>query len=134
MSLPIQSYPYPHDQLTNQPTNQLTASPKQDNYNTALQNVDILVMPTLPFAAPKHNVLDKPLDIISSTLGMTANTSPYDATGHPAISIPVGFVPAKDDASVKLPVGMMLVGRKFEEVLLLQVAGAWEKGCDWKSC
>jgi amidase len=55
------------------------------------------------------------------------------ASGHPALSMPVGFSPAQDDPSVQLPVGLQIVGRKFDDVLLLKVAASWEKYYDWKS-
>lgn len=55
------------------------------------------------------------------------------ASGHPALSIPVGFSPALEDPSVRLPVGLQLVGRKFEDALLLKVAASWENRYDWKA-
>jgi len=53
------------------------------------------------------------------------NTSPFDVTGHPALSINAGF-------SDGLPVGMMIVGRKFDEGTVLNVAYAYEKIRDVK--
>ena len=51
---------------------------------------------------------------------MIQNTSPFDVTGHPALSINAGF-------SDGLPVGMMIVGRMFDDVTVLNVAYAYEK-------
>ena len=48
------------------------------------------------------------------------NTCPFNLTGHPALSINAGF-------SAGLPVGMMIVGRKFDESTVLNVAFAYEK-------
>ena len=48
------------------------------------------------------------------------NTAPFSVTGHPALSINAGF-------SEGLPVGMMIVGRKFDETTVLKVAFAYEK-------
>ena len=48
------------------------------------------------------------------------NTSPFNLTGHPALSINAGF-------SCGLPVGMMLVGKKFDEATLLNAALAYER-------
>ena len=48
------------------------------------------------------------------------NTCPFNLTGHPALSINAGF-------SEGLPVGMMIVGRKFDETTVLNVAFAYEK-------
>jgi amidase len=62
---------------------------------------------------------------------MIYNTAPYNGIGHPALTTPVGFVPTKDNEKIKLPVGMQIVGRKFEDLTCLKVAAAWEKanGC-----
>lgn len=53
-------------------------------------------------------------------LGMIRNTAPFNATGHPALSINAGF-------SEGLPCGMMIVGRMFDDLTVLQVARAFEK-------
>ena len=41
-------------------------------------------------------------------------------TGHPALTINAGF-------SDGLPVGMMIVGKKFDEATVLNVAFAYER-------
>ena len=51
---------------------------------------------------------------------MTANTSPFDISGHPALSINAGV-------SEGLPIGMMIVGKHFDETSVLQAAYAFEK-------
>lgn len=104
----------------------------KDEYDRAFKDFDVLITPTTPFAAPRHALYDRPDARLSAAIGLTFNTSPLDATGHPAISIPVGFVLAPDDANVRLPVGMQLIGPKFGELLLLQVAGSWEYANNWK--
>ena len=48
------------------------------------------------------------------------NTAPFDVTGHPALSINAGL-------SDGLPVGMMIVGKKFDEATVLNVAYTYEK-------
>ena len=50
----------------------------------------------------------------------STNAQPFNVSGHPAISINAGF-------SDGLPVGMMIVGRRFDEETVLNVAYAWEK-------
>lgn len=94
----------------------------------------MLITPTTPFTAPRHATEDQgPAERLQNALGLTFNTSPFDATGHPAISIPVGFVRARDDPSIELPVGMQVIGPKFGESLLFKVTGSWEKCYDWKN-
>ena len=56
---------------------------------------------------------------------MVVNTAPFDATGHPALSINAGF-------SEGLPVGMMIVGKQFDDATVLKVAHAFEQLRDAK--
>ncbi|KAJ7392126.1 hypothetical protein OS493_013498 [Desmophyllum pertusum] len=95
-------------------------------YDEALQKYDVLILPTIPKKAPvlpQGNPTMK--EYLAKTSGLNSNTSPFDVTGHPALSINAGF-------SDGLPVGMMIVGRKFEEATVLNVAYAYEKVRDAK--
>ena len=56
---------------------------------------------------------------------MIRNTAPFDVTGHPAMSVPCGL---SDD----LPIGLMLVGRHWNESTIYKAADAYEKSHDWK--
>ena len=49
------------------------------------------------------------------TKGMSRSLHPFNVTGHPAITINAGFVDG-------LPCGIMVVGKMFDEVIVLQVA------------
>ena len=51
---------------------------------------------------------------------MVVNTAPFDYTGHPALTLNVGH-------SDGLPVGGMIVGKRFGETKVLQVAYALEQ-------
>jgi Asp-tRNA(Asn)/Glu-tRNA(Gln) amidotransferase A subunit family amidase len=55
---------------------------------------------------------------------LSRNTAPANRTGLPAISVPCGFASG-------LPVGLMLIGRAFEEERLLHTATAYEATTDW---
>ena len=57
---------------------------------------------------------------------MVENTCPFNITGHPALTINAGF------NSMKLPVGMMIIGRHHDDVTVLKVAHAYEKLRDSK--
>ncbi|KAI1499578.1 amidase signature domain-containing protein [Biscogniauxia marginata] len=106
-----------------------------DAYDNALKEFDVLVMPTLPYPPPRLSenlYAEGPLKFRSRTRGIQANTCPFNNSGHPALSLPVGFAPAREDPSVKLPIGMQIVGRKYADVDCLKVAAAWEKAFDWK--
>jgi aspartyl-tRNA(Asn)/glutamyl-tRNA(Gln) amidotransferase subunit A len=51
-------------------------------------------------------------------------TAPFNLTGHPAICIPAGF-------SGGLPLSIQLVGRAFEEAMLLRISHAFEQATEW---
>jgi amidase len=89
-------------------------------YDAALAEVDVLVMPTLPVVAfdiPSGGT--DPDEVLSYTAGLMPNTCPFDVTGHPATSVPAGL-------SDGLPVGLMIVGRQFDDGMCLRVAQAYE--------
>lgn len=87
------------------------------------KRVDVIVCPTLPFTAtPVGDVLVEiadgaPEDMLSAIMQFTGVPS---LTGLPALSVPCGF----DDNG--LPIGMQLIGRPFDESLLLQVGAAYQ--------
>lgn len=89
-------------------------------YDAALENADVLAMPTTPQRAQPIPVNPDLRTYLGTTLTMIHNTCPFDITGHPAISLPCG------DAD-GLPVGLMFVGRHFQEGALLGAASAYEK-------
>ena len=96
------------------------------SYDRALAEVDILAMPTTPMKAHKHQTDLDTQGIIAHGWDMLDNTAPFNMTGHPAISIPCG-------KSNGLPVGLMLVGRHFEETTLFRAAHAFEQHVDWET-
>jgi Asp-tRNA(Asn)/Glu-tRNA(Gln) amidotransferase A subunit family amidase len=98
----------------------------KEEHARVLQHVDVLVTPTAPVAAPR-------IDATTVTLGgmqhrirgpgsgmISRNTSPSNATGLPAITVPCGFTTAG------LPIGLQFIGKPFEETGLLQIAQAYE--------
>lgn len=90
-------------------------------YDSALQQADLLVMPTLPMKAtplPGPNASRE--EYVARALEMIPNTSPFDVTGHPALTVPCG-------TSGGLPVGMMLIGRHWEDGTVLRVGHAFEQ-------
>jgi amidase len=65
-------------------------------------------------------------ETVLRALEMLANTSPFDVTGQPAMSVPCAM-------SGGLPIGMMLIGRDYDESTILRASHAFEKSVDWKS-
>ncbi|ELY41917.1 amidase [Natronorubrum tibetense] len=91
-----------------------------DAYDEALSDVDVLAMPTTPQTAHEVDESISRLEAIDRALNMLHNTSPFDVTGHPAISVPAGR--AND-----LPVGLMLIGERFADATVLSSANAFER-------
>jgi amidase len=95
-------------------------------YDRALADYDLLLMPTLPIKASKLPDDDAPIgEIVARALEMIPNTSPFDVTGHPAMSLPCGKVDG-------LPVGVMLIGRHYAEKTIYRAAHACEQEVDWQ--
>jgi amidase len=90
-------------------------------YDQAFRDVDVLVMPTLPMKATPLPAPDaRRAEVVARALEMIPNTCPFDVTGHPALTIPCG-------TSEGLPVGMMLIGRHWDDASLLRAGHAFEQ-------
>lgn len=90
-------------------------------YDSALTRYDALVMPTTPTTAPLILKPGAPIaEQMAAALGPLVNTIPFNNTHHPALSLPCGTIG-------DLPVGMMLVGRHWEESTLYALAHALEQ-------
>ena len=106
-------------------------------YERAFRGVNVLIMPTIIFPPVKIEENGArtlgPLKMLSRTIGATYNTAMFNSSGHPGLSLPVGFVPAQDNKEVFLPTGLQIVGRKFEDLTCFKVAATWEKANDRKT-
>jgi amidase len=95
-------------------------------YDDALTQYDLLLMPTLPVKSTPIPPADAPLALyLQRAFEMIGNTAPFDVTGHPAMTIPCGL---RDG----LPVGMMLVGKMWDEPTIYRAAHAFEQSGDWR--
>jgi len=94
----------------------------REDYENAFARVDVIAMPTTPTPAFRlGEKTDDPLQMyLADVFTVSANLA-----GLPAISIPCGFSPNR------LPIGLQLTGRMFEEVTLLRAADAYQKETDW---
>lgn len=95
-------------------------------YDDALARYDLLLMPTVPLKATPLPPADAPRElVIQRAFEILPNTAPFDATGHPAMSIPCGM-------SEGLPIGLMLIGKHYDETTIYRAAAAFEKAGDWR--
>jgi aspartyl-tRNA(Asn)/glutamyl-tRNA(Gln) amidotransferase subunit A len=92
------------------------------DYEQAFARVDVVAMPTSPTPAFRlGEKTDDPLQMyLADVFTVSANLS-----GLPAISVPCGF------SGGRLPIGIQLTGRAFDEATLLRIAGAYERRTEW---
>jgi len=92
------------------------------DYERALERVDAVAMPTTPTPAFKlGEKTDDPLQMyLADVFTVSANLA-----GLPAISVPCGF------SEDKLPIGLQLTGRAFDEATLLRTADAYQRDTRW---
>jgi amidase len=105
-------------------------------YAAIFDKVDLIAMPTCPIKARRYHTPTDYADAIERTLFggelgedigiLGANTSAFNYTGFPALSLPCG-------KSEGLPVGLQLVAPHFREDLLIRVAHAYQRTVDWES-
>ncbi len=92
-----------------------------------LARFDLLITPTVavpPFSVGQAGV--KEINgHVASPLGWLPFTFPFNLTGQPAASVPVGFT------SSGLPVGLQIVGRRHGERAVLAASAAFEAVAPW---
>ncbi|MBD2329239.1 amidase [Alkalinema sp. FACHB-956] len=84
------------------------------------QNYDLLLTPTLPIVAFPVGQGGPQSALYPPGLHWTPFTYPFNLTQQPAASVPIGFTAAG------LPVGLQIVGAKYNDALVLQAAKAYE--------
>ncbi|ARS89519.1 amidase [Natrarchaeobaculum aegyptiacum] len=87
-------------------------------YDEVLEEHDLLAMPTTLVTARERDRDRDEFDRLASQ-DVLANTTPFNRTGHPAISVPAGTADG-------LPTGLMLVGSRFDDATVLQAGRALE--------
>ena len=97
------------------------------SYDDVFEKFDLLAMPTTQMKATPLPPADAPLALyIQRAFEMIVNTAPFNCTGHPAMSVPCALREG-------LPVGLMLVGRYWEESTIYRAALEFEQSADWKN-
>ena len=93
-----------------------------DAVNAALGRYDALLTASALATAPRF---DAPVDALS--LASPMQTIPFNVTGHPAMSVPVGLAPSG------LPLSVQIVGRPFDEAMVFRVGRTVEQVSGWES-
>jgi aspartyl-tRNA(Asn)/glutamyl-tRNA(Gln) amidotransferase subunit A len=95
-----------------------------------LQDFDVLLLPAVPiepFRAEDDGPEGMDLTVAVPWARWTPFSYPFNITGQPAASIPCGW----SDAG--LPVGLQVVGRRFDDLTVLQFCRVWEQLFDWRA-
>jgi aspartyl-tRNA(Asn)/glutamyl-tRNA(Gln) amidotransferase subunit A len=92
------------------------------DFEEAFQKVDVVLAPTAP--TPAFQIGEKTEDPLQMYLS-DIHTIPVNLAGIPAISIPCGF------SRQGLPIGLQIMGKHFEEGMLLRVAYTFEQNTDF---
>ena len=91
-----------------------------DAVNAMLGRYDALLTASALNTAPRF---DAAPDALSSASPM--QTIPFNVTGHPAMSVPVGL------ADSELPISVQIVGRPFDEAMVFRIGQAIEQLSAW---
>ena len=93
------------------------------DFETAFKEVDLMATPVTPTPAFKlGEKIQDPLEMYLSDI----YTISVNLAGIPAISVPCGF------SKGGLPIGLQLIGRPFEEDIVLRGAHAYEQATEWR--
>ncbi len=90
-------------------------------FGELMQRYDLLLTPTMPVPA---RPIDEP-GLRSQNLGWNPFCPAFNMTGQPAASVPCGFT------ADGLPVGLQIVGRRFDEYTVLRGSAAFEAAAPW---
>ncbi|WIW89477.1 amidase family protein [Sphingobium sp. V4] len=91
--------------------------------DACFEQVDVLLLPVLPFITPKVGELEKRGSGRLSESGTF--TLPINISGCPAIALPGGL------DSRGLPVGFQLVARRFNEATLIAIGHTVQRVTNW---
>ncbi len=83
-------------------------------FNAIFEHVDLLSTPSMPYGAP-------PLGAPAATVF----TNPFNGLGWPAVTVPVGLT------AERLPLGLQLAGRPWDDETVLQAAAVVEREGPW---
>lgn len=90
----------------------------QRDYMAALSEVNVLLTPTLPEAAPE-------IANSADNMRLAELTIPTNVTGMPSLAVPCGF------SSEGMPISLQLIGKPFAEAEIIGIGHAYEQSTNW---
>ncbi|MNF38438.1 Glutamyl-tRNA(Gln) amidotransferase subunit A [compost metagenome] len=89
------------------------------------KDLDLLLAPVQPYAAPTHDQLANLAQDPEANRRLIQFTSPFNVSGHPCLSLPCGFTEGG------LPIGCQFIAGKGGEGVLCRAGMALQKVTDW---
>jgi aspartyl-tRNA(Asn)/glutamyl-tRNA(Gln) amidotransferase subunit A len=92
-----------------------------------MTDYDALLVPTTIIPAPllddtTVNINEITIDVYQA---LSRLTTVFDITGLPAMNVPAGFI--EGEKKNKLPIGVQLVGKPFDEETLLKISNIYDE-------
>lgn len=101
----------------------------RQNFSGALahlmRDIDLLLVPAMNRAAQTWAMMEASGREPREIAGRLRFTAPFDLSGSPTITLPGGFTASG------MPIGFQLVGRHFDEALVLRAGHAFQGATDW---
>ncbi len=88
-------------------------------------DIDVLLLPAMNSAAPTLATLADQRNDPAARYARVRFTAPFDMSGSPSLTLPGGATAGG------LPVGFQLIGRHFDEALLLRAGHAFQRATEW---
>jgi aspartyl-tRNA(Asn)/glutamyl-tRNA(Gln) amidotransferase subunit A len=97
-----------------------------DRVRRFFERYDLLLSPTMPILPPEigHNAPDSRL-LRENWIDWSPFTFPFNLTQLPAASVPAGW------SQEGLPIGLQIVGRRLDDLTVLQASAAFESARPW---
>lgn len=90
-----------------------------------LQEVDIILAPVQPYAAPTHDQFANLAQDPEANRHLIQFTAPFNVSGHPCMSFPIGLT------ENHMPIGGQFIGKKGGEGTLCRATMAVQEVSDW---
>ncbi|SRR5579875_24273 len=98
----------------------------REKIDEELSKYDLLATPTMIVKPPRLKLQDITFaESLRRGVLLLNNTTAFNLSGHPAITIPCG-------SRGGFPVGLQLIGKHFQEMMLFRVAKSFESEYDWR--
>lgn len=93
--------------------------------NKLMSEIDVLLAPVQPFAAPTHEKLGELALDPRLNAQLIQFTAPFNSSGHPSITLPCG------QTEEGMPIGLQLIAAHGAEAVLCQTGIVWQQHTDW---